>query len=79
MGEKMNTTDPLWQFIQAVTKELHDAGWTVRDDGDMHLPDDPMDTEIARAIAKHAGIITRDDWKAHRIAALRAEIASLEK
>lgn len=65
------------QFVAAVTNELHEAGWTVRDDGDSGLPDKMMDTEIARAITKHANILTTDEWKAHRIAMCKAELSLL--
>lgn len=68
---------PVNQFVAAVTKELNEAGWTVRDDCDSGLPDQMMDTDIARAITKHVNILTPNEWKAHRIAMCKAELSLL--
>jgi len=38
------------EFAKRVCQRLVDLGWTVRDDGDYHVPDDPEKTVLMEVI-----------------------------
>jgi hypothetical protein len=74
MDTKKQTSPALIEFTTRVSKDLLGLGWTLRDDGYEWMPDDVMESDLGRAIAKHALILESDDWKKLRIEAIKREL-----
>jgi S-adenosylhomocysteine hydrolase len=77
MKTKVTTHPALQEFIKRVAKSLISKGWNIRDDCEIGMPVDIMDTTLARSIIEHSDLLLSENWKKNRIEELKRELESL--